>query len=206
MVADKVIDIADKLGLIEAVKRKLIKQPDPAADKLVIALEEISKMHSAIDEEIGDYLGLWFDSANTQAPRGRQALLDLEGDKVRATVSKADGSCKTIWNIYTRYLNPWFGRLLNKREQEMMHDLFSEFREIDSDMVDATDELAAWLGPKAGETLSKLDSNDWQGANELILSARKEILPVRLKLSDTVNKLYKLQAEFIEMSGALGSK
>ena len=41
---DKLVDTADGLGAIEAVKRKLVKQPDPAAAKLVTVLEELSKI------------------------------------------------------------------------------------------------------------------------------------------------------------------
>jgi hypothetical protein len=200
------VDIADKLGLIQAVKGKLIKQPDPAADKLVIVLEEISKMHTAVDEEIGKYLGLWFDPANTQLQKGRETLIDLEGDKIKARVGKARGSCETIKNIYDRYLNPWFQRVLSFSENEMMLELFKALGQYDDVMMEATEKLAEWLGPKATETLDRVDSDDWQGANELIRSARKEILPVRQKVSGALSELYRLQAEFVEISGALGNK
>lgn len=46
--AKDLLDVADKLGIIQAVKGKLVKQPDPAADKLVTALEELSKIHTQI--------------------------------------------------------------------------------------------------------------------------------------------------------------
>jgi hypothetical protein len=35
---DKLVDTADRLGALDAVKRKLVKQPDPAAAKLVTVL------------------------------------------------------------------------------------------------------------------------------------------------------------------------
>jgi hypothetical protein len=35
---EKLVDVADRLGAIDAVKRKLIRQPDPAADSLVTFL------------------------------------------------------------------------------------------------------------------------------------------------------------------------
>jgi hypothetical protein len=35
------VDISDKLGIIQAVKSKLTSQPDPAADLLVAVLEEV---------------------------------------------------------------------------------------------------------------------------------------------------------------------
>jgi hypothetical protein len=75
--------------VIQAVKQKLIKQPDPAADKLVVVLEEISKIHNAIDKEIGKYLGLWFDPANPQVQKGRDVLVDPEGQRIKARIAKA---------------------------------------------------------------------------------------------------------------------
>jgi hypothetical protein len=48
MAIDKLLDTASKLGAIEAVKRKLVNQPDPAAAQLVTVLEELSKISGAV--------------------------------------------------------------------------------------------------------------------------------------------------------------
>jgi hypothetical protein len=37
------VDLADQLGIIEAVKTKLLRQPDAAADSLVVVLGELSE-------------------------------------------------------------------------------------------------------------------------------------------------------------------
>jgi len=52
MAIDKLLDTASKLGAIEAVKRKLVMQPDPAAAQLVTVLEELSKIYGAMEEEL----------------------------------------------------------------------------------------------------------------------------------------------------------
>jgi hypothetical protein len=40
----QILDLADKLDIIKTVKAKLLRQPDPAADKLVAVLGELSKI------------------------------------------------------------------------------------------------------------------------------------------------------------------
>jgi hypothetical protein len=45
------VDVRDKLGVIQAVKRKLVARPDPALDKLVTALEETSKVYDVLQSQ-----------------------------------------------------------------------------------------------------------------------------------------------------------
>lgn len=37
--AKDLVDVADKLGILQAVKGKLVRQPDPAAEKLITTFE-----------------------------------------------------------------------------------------------------------------------------------------------------------------------
>lgn len=57
---DSLVNLADKLGVITAVKNKLIKRTDPASDKLVTALEELAKVFEALNFEISKYLSVTF--------------------------------------------------------------------------------------------------------------------------------------------------
>ena len=79
-------DTADRLGAIEAVKRKLVKQPDPAAAKLVtVFFEELSKIYGVLEDELTTYLALFFDNSDPkQLARERAALGRLEGGAIRA--------------------------------------------------------------------------------------------------------------------------
>ncbi|MFC2141249.1 hypothetical protein ACFLQP_03020 [Acidobacteriota bacterium] len=54
---DSLIKFADKLGIIKAVKDKLIKRPDPASDKLITALEEIVKSNKGTGENLPSLVG-----------------------------------------------------------------------------------------------------------------------------------------------------
>ena len=173
---------------------------------MVIVLEEISKIHIAIEKELVEYLGLWFDPSNmhnaTKAQEGRKILLDLEGDKIKVRIGKARGSCKTIMNIYNTYLTPWFGRVLDKNEIEVMRILFESLHEFDGVMIETMEKLAAWLGPKATETLEMVDDDMNDKANDLIRSARREVLPIRQRISVSLSEIYKLQEDFIGKSGS----
>jgi hypothetical protein len=103
--AKHLFDIADRLGAIETVKRKLIKQPDRAAAQLVTILEELSKIYGAMEDELTTYLALFFDNSDgKQLARERAALARLETGAIQARMSEARGRCGKIWNIYEHYL------------------------------------------------------------------------------------------------------
>ena len=91
-----VTDLAEKLGYLDKVKRKLMRQPDPAAAKLATALVEIYKIYEALDTAITQYLSLWIDEKNEELNRERPILLSLEGDRIQAQMREAKGSCTKI--------------------------------------------------------------------------------------------------------------
>ena len=82
------VEIANKLGVIELVKNKLINQPDPAFDNLVVVLEEISKIYSSLDTELSAYLAIRFDPA--MSPQERQDAEPYEHDGAIAEAPGAD--------------------------------------------------------------------------------------------------------------------
>lgn len=99
------VDVADKLGVIQAVKQKLVAQPDPALDKLVTALEEVSKIYDVLQSEVKSILSLYFDpSATPDAAKSRAqeraTLVSLEGGELAARMRKAKGHSSKIQNIY----------------------------------------------------------------------------------------------------------
>jgi hypothetical protein len=201
---DKLVDTADRLGAIEAVKRKLVKQPDPAAAKLVTVLEELSKVYGAMEDELTTYLSLFFDDSDPkQLSRERAALASLEGGAIRARMEEARGRCSKIWNIYVRYLTPWFDRVLDSSESEQLRMLFRELSDIDSHMVDAINDLADWLTAEARETGDLVEQNDFAEANARVLAARREIRPLRERIAEAMIQIRRLESEFIEISGAV---
>jgi hypothetical protein len=195
-------DIADKFGIFQSVKDKLLRQPEAAADKLVAVLGELSKIYGACDAELLRFLSLAFDPAGGIAEE-RATLLTLEGGQLWTRTSEARGHCHKIWNIYDRYLHRWFNKVLNPSEATSMENLFKGLTYADSQMELAIRELTNWLTAKAGETLNLVDAGRYDEANQLVKAARKEILPTRQAISKAMSSLLQLQAEFIAASGTV---
>ena len=194
------IDLVDKLGVIQAVKDKLLRQPDPAADKLVVVLAELSKVYGVIEAELVRYLSLYFDPQQGLHEE-RTILLTLEGGQLRMRVGEARGHCHKIWNIYEKYLERWFHDALTPDEASMMKNLFESLIYADSQMLYALDELTKWLSQESQETLSLVDAGKLDEANGRVRAARKEILPARQAISKAMSDLLQLQADFIAASG-----
>jgi hypothetical protein len=201
---EKLFDVAGRLGVIEAVKGKLISQPDPAAALLVTVLEELSKIYGAMEDELTTYLSLFFEGSDPkQLARERAALARLEAGEIRARMSAARGRCGKIWNIYARYLTPWFKRVLNPDESKQVEALFRELSDVDSHMVDAIEEIAGWLTAEAKAILYLVEQSNYQGANARVISARREVRPMRERIADSMVRIRGLEGDFIEISGAV---
>lgn len=197
-------DVADRLGAVEAVKRKLIKQPNPAAAQLVTVLAELSKIYGAMEDELTNYLALFFDSSDPkQLARERAALAKLEGGAIQARMSEARGRCSKIWNIYEHYLKPWFDAVLDPTESQQLFALFRELSEIDSHMVDAINGLATWLAAQAKVTIDLVEGGDLIKANARVVAARAEVRPLRKRIAGAMVQIRELEGQFIEISGAI---
>lgn len=194
------VDISDKLGIIQAVKSKLVSQPDPAASHLLAALEEILKIYLAFESELTKYLALTLEPDELREERA--TLLDLEGGKITARMGAARGHCGKIFNIYQRYLSPWLKRVLNPREEAMMHRLFVDMSQTDSMMLDIIDEISVWLATEAEQTLNLIDAGDIRSAQQRVRTARIQVSPARKAISGAMRRIRDIEADFIEASGA----
>jgi hypothetical protein len=188
-------DLADKFRLLDAVKTKLLGAPDVASDKLVAALQEIAKMYRVIDGMLASYLSLDFDQTSKQEER--KLLLQIEGGEIKTQVSEARGHCHKIGKIYHAYLKRWFGKVLARDEQAQMKGLFQTLSDMDFTILKYIDQVAWWLTDEATATLDLVDQNQLDAANQHVRAANKEVLPLRRIISETMSKLFELQAEFI---------
>ncbi|MEN8229961.1 MAG: hypothetical protein ABFS38_17505 [Bacteroidota bacterium] len=104
--------------VFQKVKITLFSQPDPAADKLIIVLEEISKIYVSLDNELTSFLALSLDSNMTydQVNEIEEDLLNIEGGELIVRVSEARGHCSKINNIYNMHLQGWFGSSLSREQ------------------------------------------------------------------------------------------
>jgi hypothetical protein len=176
-----------------------LRQPDAAADSLVVVLGELSKIYGACDAELLRYLSLSFDPAGGMAGE-RAVLLTLEGGQLLTRTGEARGHCHKIWNIYQRDLQRWFNDVLAPDEASSMEELFRRLSYADSQMESAIRDLTTWLTDQAQGTLDLVDAGKHDEANQRVRAARKEVLPTRQAISKAMNGLLQMQAEFIQMS------
>jgi hypothetical protein len=199
-----ILETANQLGILATVKRKLVNQPDPAAAKLAIVLEELSKIYYAFDDELTAYTSLFFDESDPkQLRRERAVLAKLEGGAIQARINQARGHCSKIWNIYQRYLTPWFRKVLSRDENEQVEELFRELSDIDSKWIADIDAVAWWLAQEATAAGELVERNDLAKANERVDAARKQLRPLRRVISETMVQMRSLESDVIEISGAV---
>jgi len=200
----ELIKIAQKLGLFEKIKDKLIRHPDPAAEKLAIVLGEISKIYNSLDFHLNNYLCIWFDETdNINISENRKILLRLEAGKLEVQMEESRGHCAKITTIYKRFLSPWFAKVFNTAKQMEIRQIFEGLWDMDYIMIDAIKKVAKWLSDQADEVLMLVDQSNYDDANKKIRNDRLEILPERREIGETIMGLLTLQAIFIEIAGAL---
>jgi hypothetical protein len=195
------VDVSDKLGLIQAVKSKLISQPDPAAAKLLAVLSEILKIYLAFEEELTRYLALTLEP--DELAEDKATLLELEGGKIVVRMNAARGHCGRIYNIFTRYLSPWFKRVLLPEEVFMMNTLFTQMSLTDSMMLEAIDNISNWLTAESRATLDLVNQGKIREAQQRISEARRAVLPARREIATAMSRIYEIEADFIQASGAV---
>jgi multidrug efflux pump subunit AcrA (membrane-fusion protein) len=201
--AANLAEIADRLGILQAVKQRLVSQPDPAAAKLDTVLDEIHKIYLVLDTEITSYLSLWLDPSSDRFVADRETLLGLEGGALSSRMRKAKTACSKIGNIYDRYLRGWFSRVTSRDEAQQLGQLFRELRDVDSQMIDAINKTATWLEQEAEQTLNLVQEGNFEGAQQRIDVARQEIRQARRDMSRAMQILLDLQSGFVTESGGM---
>ena len=200
--AKGITDLADKLGLISTVKQKLLKNPDAAAAKLSSVLDEILKSFLAFETEVVKFLAITLEPG-ADLRRDRATLYELESQALWARIQASRGHCSKIANLYANHLNPWFQRVLDldKTEREGLKALFDDLSNGDGIMVDILNKATWWLGEVSERVLTHFEAGEVQEANELVVAARREILPVRRALARAMALLQQLESEFVGLSG-----
>lgn len=197
--AQKLAEISKSLGLIDALKQKLVRRPDGAADALAAVMEELQKSLLTFDAEVTNFLAVSLEpGADLRADVA--TLASLEGAALKARLQTAHTRCAKIGAIYDRYLSPWFQRVtgLNGTDRGRLEQLFLRLRGIDGDLIAMLDPAAQWLADRAKATLDAYDAGDVDAARKIVAAARGEILPTRRALADALVQMRGLEAHFIE--------
>jgi hypothetical protein len=195
------VEVSDKLGLIQVIKSKLVSQPDPAAAKLLAVLSEISKIYLAFEDELARYLALTLEQE--ELAEEKAALLELEGGKITARMNAARGHCGRIYNIFTKYLRPWFQRVLGSDEISMTESLFNQMSLTDSMMLEAINKVSDWLTTESEAVLDLISQDRLPEARQRITDARRAVLPARRAIASAMRRIHDIEADFIQASGAV---
>ena len=199
---DAAVYVDQQLGILRAVKNKLISRKDEASEKLIEVLGEISKVYIAIEGELTNYLSVHFDG-KADFQDDRSMLVALEGGALRVRMEEARGHCHKIGNVYDKYLKTWFDAIsvLTSDEKLGLHALFMDLSTNDFKMIQQIEFLVNWLVPEAQKTLDLVDGGQLRDADDRVRAARVDIRPTRLAISQLLSQLRLLQTEFIAVSG-----
>jgi ferritin-like metal-binding protein YciE len=200
--ATKLGGIVTSLGMLDSIKKKLVKQPDAAAAKLAAVLEELQKTLLTFESEVVPFLSINL-GPGPDFRADLATLYRLEGQSLWARTNAARGHCGKIGNIYDNYLDPWFQRVVGLTDDETgtLSTVFDELKNTDGVMVDLLNKATAWLAAAAQQVTELFEQGKVAEANMAIAKYRVEILPVRRALAKTLGSLFELEADFLAASG-----
>ena len=141
-----ILSTAKDLGsLFGTVKNKLLNNPTEASAKLAEVLGELSLILEFVEKETVRYLEIIFLPDKSNFIPCRSALLSLESGYVTIKGYEARGHCHKIMNIYEKYLDRWFSKVLDAQEAQDIKSLFGRMNSADADMIDGIKEITVWL-------------------------------------------------------------
>lgn len=107
------------------------------------------------------------------------------------------GHCHKIMNIYEKYLDRWFNKVLDSQDVQQIKGLFERMNTADGDMIEGIKEITRWL---KDESEAILDGDQLDTANKRIKDARIAIQQTRRDIVEALAQMKLLQASFIVSS------
>jgi len=190
----------DLENLFGTVKDKLLNNPTEASAKLAEVLGELSLILEFVEKETVRYLEIIFLPDKSNFIQCRSALLSLESGYVTIKGYEARGHCHKIMNIYEKYLDRWFSKVLDAQEAQQIKSLFGRMNSADADMIDGIKEITRWLKDESEAILQMVDADQLDSANQQIKSARLVVQQTRRDIVEALAQLKLLQASFIVSS------
>lgn len=187
-------------SLFSRVKGKLLNNPTEASAKLAEVLGELSLILEFVEKETVRYLEIIFLPDKSNFIQCRSALLSLESGYVTIKGYEARGHCHKITNIYEKYLDRWFSKVLDAQEAQDIKSLFGRMNSADIDMIEGIKEITIWLKDESAAILQMVDIDQLDTANQQIKSARLAVQQTRRNIVEALAQLKLLQASFIVSS------
>jgi len=190
----------DLENLFGKVKDKLLNNPTEASTKLAEVLGELSVILEYVEKETVRYLEIIFLPDKSNFIPCRSALLSLESGYVIIKGYEARGHCHKIMNIYEKYLDRWFSKVLDAQEAQQIKLMFERMNSADADMIEGIKEITRWLKDESEAILQMVDADQLDMANQQIKSARLAVQQTRRDIVEALAQLKLLQASFIVSS------
>lgn len=190
----------DLESLFGKAKDKLLNNPTEASAKLAEVLGELSLILEFVEKETVRYLEIIFLPDKSNFIPCRSVLLSLESGYVIIKGYEARGHCHKVMNIYEKYLDRWFSKVLDAQEAQQIKSLFGRMNTADGDMIEGIKEITRWLKDESEAILRLIDGDKLQEANERIKKARMDVQQTRRDIVEALAQLKLLQASFIVSS------
>ena len=135
--------------------------------------------------------------------KGSKLLLDIDGGSLSTEVERGRGHCHVIEEIYSKYLNKWFDRVFKGDELASMTFVFGKLGSADSDLFEDLAKVAGKLEAEAAVVLGFVVKGDEANARTRVLSSLPALRPLRKTISKTMQTLYSMQSDFVDIAGAV---
>lgn len=192
--------VDEAVGLIARLVGKLRAQPDIAAVKLSLALTEVVKTYSVVDDAIAMYVSLAIDKDALTAKS--QQLASLAGGALTTRVEEGRGRCSVIDRIYWEDLHRWFERALNRAEQVQMERAFERLGSADQDVFRTLADVADQLTSDTARLVDLAIQDRQDDARAHIKDTYRELRDVQGTMAEGIQRLYKLKDEFMDIAVA----
>lgn len=187
----------DLESLFGKIRYKLLSNPTEASSKLAEVLNELGLILEFLEKQTVRYLEIYFLEDRSNFIQCRSSLLSLESGYVSIKGYEARGHCHKINNIYDKYLDRWFSKVLDLNEAQQMKWLFERMNTADGDMIEGIREITRWLKDESEVILALVDDEKLSEANERIKAARIAIQQTRRNIVEALAEMKLLQASFI---------
>jgi len=187
----------DLESLFSKVKDKLLNNPTEASVKLAEVLGELSLILEFVEKETVRYLAIIFLPDKSNFISCRSTLLSLESGYVPIKGYEARGHCHKIMNIYEKYLDRWFSKVLDAQEAQEIKLLFKRMNSTDGDMVEDINEITRRLKDESEAILQMVDADQLDLANQKTKAARIAVQQTRRDIVEALAQMKLLQASFI---------
>lgn len=184
-------------NVFNSAKSKLLNNPTEASAKLGDVLGELSLILDFVEKETVRYLEIFFLPDKSNFIECRSALLSLESGYATIKGYEARGHCHKITNIYEKYLDRWFSKVLDSGEAQQLKWLFEKMNSADGDMIVGIKEITIWLKDESEAILDLIDNEQLDVANQRIKLARVDMKQTRRNIVEALAQLKLLQASFI---------